>query len=480
METDLKQEDYKERYISSEKRFRTIFSLTSAATKIIDEHLTILEVNQSLVDLLGYSKAEICGKKILDFACSDYMEEWQSLQHAMWYHDKPFFKLDACLKKKNGELVWVHVTTIVFRDSGKRFAYTVLDDFTYMRSFHYSEKRLNMSLQYSRMAVFDMDPKDGNLTYSQGLRDILGLGSDELRLDRRTFLQCFIQEDRAELESIFTDLSAETALDFTGRVRTGTKEIKWVHLQGRLDSSEIHPRLLATAQDITKEKKAERYKDDFISIASHELRTPITILSGTLQMLERKKANESSQVVGLIEQANKSMRKVNALVEDLLHASKMSEGQLHLHKTRFNIADAVKECCGQLDTKGFHKILFEGDEILEAFADSDRIQQVLINFVSNAMKYAPDKKVIIVRAEALTAAVRIAVADSGPGIDEEKAAHLFDRYYRVDADGSQYSGLGLGLYISSEIIKKHGGEIGVSSNPGTGSEFWFTLPNDPE
>ena len=120
--------------------------------------------------------------------------------------------------------------------------------------------------------------------------------------------------------------------------------------------------------------------------------------------------------------------------------------------------------------------MVEGDLETAIYGDSDRIQQVIINFVNNAIKYAPNEKIIRIRAIDQEDAVRISVIDSGPGIDQEKAAHLFDRYYRVDAKGSQYSGLGLGLYISAQIIKKHGGEIGVSNNNGAGSEFWFVLP----
>jgi len=99
-----------------------------------------------------------------------------------------------------------------------------------------------------------------------------------------------------------------------------------------------------------------------------------------------------------------------------------------------------------------------------------------MNFVSNAMKYAPDGENIKIKAVEEENDISISVIDSGPGIDAEKVQHLFDRYYRVDSTGNQYSGIGLGLYISAEIIKKHGGKIGVRSERGKGSEFWFSLP----
>ncbi|WP_373287857.1 sensor histidine kinase [Pedobacter psychrotolerans] len=206
------------------------------------------------------------------------------------------------------------------------------------------------------------------------------------------------------------------------------------------------------------------------------MRTPITILSGTLQLLDRNKPDGDLKLSGLIEQANKSLKKVTILIEDLLNASKMNEGQLHLNKQPFNIVEAVNECCAHINREGIYQILVEGDLSTDIYGDADRIQQVIINFVNNAIKYAPDEKIITIKAIDEGDVVKVSVIDSGPGIDQEKAEHLFDRYYRVDSKGSQYSGLGLGLYISAEIIKKHGGKIGVNSVNGNGSEFWFILP----
>ncbi|MGO4875355.1 ATP-binding protein [Pedobacter psychrotolerans] len=477
MEGATPEENDQAKYLENEERFRNIFLLTSAATKIIDENLVIVEVNDALTELMGYTREEICGKKILEFACKPYIQSWENLQHEMWSHGKPFFKLDACLKKKNGDLVWVHVTTIQYHQGNKKYAYSILDDYTFMKSYQQSEKRLNMSLQYSRMAVFELNMEDGQLVHSEGFNEIFGIHPSVPILDMVMLINCFMEESALELSNLFKQMPDENAIDFVGQVNTASSRMKWIRLQGRIEPDENHTkRLLGTVQDISREKQADQYKDDFISIASHELRTPITILSGTLQLLDRNKPDGDSKLSALIEQANKSLRKVTILIEDLLNASKMNEGQLHLNKQTFNIVEAVNECCAHINREGIYQIIVEGDLETAIYGDSDRIQQVIINFVNNAIKYAPNEKIIRIRAIDQEDAVRISVIDSGPGIDQEKAAHLFDRYYRVDAKGSQYSGLGLGLYISAQIIKKHGGEIGVASNNGAGSEFWFVLP----
>jgi len=212
-------------------------------------------------------------------------------------------------------------------------------------------------------------------------------------------------------------------------------------------------------------------------VASHELKTPITSLKLALQLLTRMKDNPSSEKMPqLIDQANKSLNKVSILIADLLNVSKVNEGQLHLNKKLFTISEVVEDCCYHIRAAGDYTIHTDGDLKLQVFADKDRIDQVITNFVNNAVKYAPESKQIAVHILKQGDEAKVSVSDRGPGISNEKLPHLFDRYYRADSSGKQLSGLGLGLYISAEIIKKHGGQIGVESELGKGSSFWFTLP----
>jgi PAS domain S-box-containing protein len=233
---------------------------------------------------------------------------------------------------------------------------------------------------------------------------------------------------------------------------------------------------VGTATDIHELRLLQQQKDDFMTIASHELKTPITSLKAALQLLGRMKDNPNKMLPILIEQANKSMERVTTLIENLLNINKLNEGQLHLNKTSFTIAQMITDCCQNIRTAGVYKIITDGDKELMLYADADRIDQVIVNFVNNAIKYAPGHKEIHVNIEKIENMAKVSVSDKGPGIPPEKLPYLFDRYYRADSSGMQYSGLGLGLYISSEIIKSHNGRIGVDSETGKGSTFWFTLP----
>ena len=234
---------------------------------------------------------------------------------------------------------------------------------------------------------------------------------------------------------------------------------------------------VGTATDIQELRLLQQQKDDFISIASHELKTPVTSLKASLQLLDKMKNNPSAEMLPkLIGQANKSLDKVNTLIEDLLNASKANEGQLHLSPKTFVLSKVIDECCQHVRTEGVYKITTKGDMNVEVYADASRIDQVVINFVNNAIKYAPESNEIRIGIETINNMVKVSVIDKGPGIPPEKLRHLFDRYYRVDNSGNRYAGLGLGLYICTEIIKQHHGQIGVDSVLGKGSTFWFTLP----
>ena len=244
-----------------------------------------------------------------------------------------------------------------------------------------------------------------------------------------------------------------------------------------LDEHGKTEQILILAIDVTKQRELSSQKDDFISIASHELKTPITSLRASLQLLDRLKDVPGSPLVPkLIDQANRSVVKMNNLVEDLLNVGRLSEGQLGLSKSEFKISELIDSCCDHVRVAGKHELIFKGDKDLMVLADEHRIDQVVLNFVNNAVKYAPDSKEIYLTVEKQEDFAKISVVDQGPGIDSKQLANLFDRYYRADYDGAQYSGLGLGLYICAEIIRKHNGEIGVDSLIGQGSTFWFKLP----
>ncbi|MFD2163969.1 PAS domain S-box protein [Paradesertivirga mongoliensis] len=217
-------------------------------------------------------------------------------------------------------------------------------------------------------------------------------------------------------------------------------------------------------------------KDEFIGMASHELKTPLTSISGYMQILQRLHPDEKSK--SFISKTVQQVRKLSALVNDLLDVSKIEAGKLQLVKRDFDLikvmADAV-ELIRNAQTS--HSISFlSNSESIIINADPNRIEQLIVNLLTNAIKYSPSANQIEVILQNSKEQVTVGVKDWGMGIEKEKLKNIFTRFYRVEGLNPSISGLGIGLYICKEIVDRHGGKIWVESVYGKGSAFWFTLP----
>ncbi|MFL9833729.1 PAS domain-containing sensor histidine kinase [Chryseobacterium terrae] len=255
--------------------------------------------------------------------------------------------------------------------------------------------------------------------------------------------------------------------------------IHWLQAHGRprYDDKGVANRMVGMNSDITDKKLIEQRKDDFLSVASHELKTPLTAVKASIQLLNRIKDRPYSPIhVKLMEQSDRGIEKMCMLVDDLLNMSKMGQDQLSLDLLKFNMLEMLSNSCSHISLEDDYKITFNCDENIEVVADQNRIEQVVTNFINNAVKYGKNSKEIHINVEVEDEFVKVSVKDFGQGIPESAIPFVFDRYYRAEHLGKSYSGLGLGLYICSEIIKKHSGKIGVKSKMDEGSTFWFMLP----
>jgi two-component system, chemotaxis family, sensor kinase Cph1 len=220
-------------------------------------------------------------------------------------------------------------------------------------------------------------------------------------------------------------------------------------------------------------------KDEFMSIASHELKTPLTSVKASLQLLERmvNKNEGLESAAPFVAKAVKQTNKLSEIISDLLDVTRIQAGRLELFKSDFNLLEMIRESVEQFNfPENKHNIIIEGDAGLTIFADIKRIEQVLSNLLMNALKYSDANATVNIAFEKLDdESVRVAITDHGIGIPQDQIENIFDRFYRVENTSQNFSGVGLGLYISSEIIKQHHGKIGVSSTLGKGSTFWFII-----
>ena len=236
---------------------------------------------------------------------------------------------------------------------------------------------------------------------------------------------------------------------------------------------------LSLQKESQQHKKVMDKKDEFISIASHELKTPVTSIKGYVQLLRYNFEQDGNQLAAdMLGKVDVQINKLTNLIEDLLDVKKMETGQLQYHEDLFDFNELVKEVVEETQRVTFnHAIKCNLGQSKMINGDRNKIGQVITNFIDNAAKYSPGKTDIIVETKAGEKAVRLSVQDFGIGIPPAQQAKVFERFFRVNGEKENtYAGLGLGLYISSEIIKRHNGVLQLQSEPGKGSVFYFDLP----
>ena len=223
-------------------------------------------------------------------------------------------------------------------------------------------------------------------------------------------------------------------------------------------------------------QRLNEYKDDFMAMASHELKTPLTVVKANLQVLELKLNTEDQKKH--LEKAVANLDKLSRLISDLLDEAKIQAGKLALNLTKFDFAVFLTEAIKNIQlTSTQHILKLDCDApptIIKA--DRDRLEQVIINILTNATKYSPGKSEVTIRASVVNNCIVTSVTDQGIGIPAEDIKHIFTRFYRVRGTAATFSGSGIGLYVSEQIIQRHEGKIWAISEMGKGSVFHFSLP----
>jgi PAS domain S-box-containing protein len=347
-----------------------------------------------------------------------------------------------------------------------------------------AKNELEFAIEAADLGTWDLNPATNTFIGNHRLKKWFGLADHE-EVDLNNALEAIIPEDRDRVTNAIQNAVAAGSdghynIIYTIQDRDGMRRIVEATGRAKFDEDGNVYQFSGILQDVTEEYQLQLRKDEFISVASHELKTPITSLSASMQILQKlvKTDPASDKVPMFVNKASNNLNKLIHLLDDLLNVTKIQQGQLALNINRFDIVELVRDCCDHINPASDYEFVFLGDEELMVYADYRRIDQVMINLISNAVKYSPSSKRIEITVMHDDERATVCVRDFGIGINPQKLPHLFDRYYRVDAFGHQFSGLGLGLYISSEIVARHNGKIGVDSTMGNGSNFWFSIPID--
>jgi two-component system CheB/CheR fusion protein len=290
-------------------------------------------------------------------------------------------------------------------------------------------------------------------------------------------------DDSAQFLSVFNNAyenRTEFKIDY--RLKRHDGEYRWIMNHGvpRLAGNDIFIGYIGTCIDISERIDLERQKDDFMSIASHELKTPVTSIKAYTQILQQKfsKLNDE-QSTGMLMRLDMQIDKLTGLINTLLDVARIQSGQMEYDEDVFDINTFIQEVIEEIQpASSDHEIETSLHASGELVADKARFSQVLSNLISNAIKYSAGANKIIIHSHNDQDNIVITVEDFGAGIPKEMQDKIFGRFFRVsEASGNRVAGLGLGLFIASQIVQQQGGKIWLESEPGKGSRFHFSLPH---
>jgi PAS domain S-box-containing protein len=276
---------------------------------------------------------------------------------------------------------------------------------------------------------------------------------------------------RKKVEAEIRELNRE----LEARVAQRTKELESAYRELRARNEEL--------ERVNEElKELDRLKSDFVSMVSHELRAPLTNISGAIELMKGACEHPDHTCFEMMGVVNDQTLRLNRLVQGILNVARIESKKLDLHRQPLDLPSLMKRVVRTLEAgTTIHQFrLPTADNLPPVWGDEDRVEEVLMNLVDNAIKYSPQGGLIVLKAEEKGAEVVVSITDPGVGIPKKEQRKIFNKFHRVDrGDAKGTYGYGLGLYIAKKFVEAHGGRIWVESTVGQGSTFSFTLPLAP-
>ncbi|WP_158829167.1 sensor histidine kinase [Mucilaginibacter lacusdianchii] len=344
-----------------------------------------------------------------------------------------------------------------------------------------SEQILRIAMEAADFGTWHIDTQTRELIANARLKELFGFYPQE----NVTVAGCIAQITDDYREAVSTAI--EHAIQDGGNyditytiVGFHDGHTRWVRAIGNLkvDQTGAYSAFTGIMMDITEQKADELRKNDFIGMVSHELKTPLTSLTSLVQVLQMKlKAFPDNFIPGAIQKADIQVRKMRTMINGFLNVSRLESGKILIDKRSFDLDQLLGELSKEAELISPGSIIrYSPCGPIMLKADRDKMESVISNLLSNAIKYSPKGSLVDVECHAGEHDVKVSIRDQGVGIRIEDQERIFKRYFRVESNAAHVSGFGIGLYLSAEIIYRHQGKIGVDSEIGKGSTFYFSLP----
>lgn len=525
----------------SEQKFRALIENSSDVVVLTDIHGQFLYISPSIERAFGYRINELLHKNAFLFIDPQEKKRLLSSYKNITLKPGKTNKSQLRVRHKNGDLCWVEITTTnLLNDPAVKAIVSNIRDITIRRKneervtfFEKSGNILISSLDfettlknigtvivpeiadYYRIAIVDdnyvikeisfnhADPKKiklvtslyeqykDNPQTSYGVQKILLSGKPELISKvTKEYLAPFRKSSPLMVKLInslklksYIGVPLKARGKIIGALTLSSTKDGVFYTKDDLNFAVDLARLIALALDnarlFNKQQEAIAHRNNFISIASHELKTPVTSIKAFTQVLERHFAKRGDLFTSqMLDKMDQQINKLTLLISDLLDVSRIEAGKLQLRSEKYSLDELVKEVVEEVQrTADEHKIVIKGSIKQTLVGDRERIGQVLTNFLTNAIKYSPSSQQIIVTLKNRGHKAICCVQDFGIGIAKLNLPRVFERFFRATGQKEDtYPGLGLGLHICAEIIKRQHGRIWVKSEVGKGSTFYFSLP----
>ena len=449
---------------------------------------TIIGANRTLLGWLGYTEEELLHQKKL----SDLLSKGGNIHYEMFF--RPLITINGKINELNYQIIRKDGSAFPallngngsYDNDGKLKAITLTITDISQRNLYEKEllkakneaksekERFEFLADASPEMIWTID-QDGQLTYAnQRLLKFFDFKSKELTI--KAIFQSLHPHSKIKLLRYWIT-NGRNGPGFATLIRLRNQEFlyEWFEVKAVFSHKETKAvKWFGTCISHDEHIKALIRKDDFINIASHELKTPVTIVQSYLELIEGSEVSDT--VRSFVNKSLSSLKNLQLLISSLLNVTAINAGDMVLNLSVFSINQLLATVVEQLQfTTISHQLILEVQkEDVLVRADKERILRVIINLISNAIKYSPGADKVIIKCESSADEVILTVIDFGVGILEEDFDKIFQRYYRVELQKS-HPGLGLGLYISQNILKAHGSKLTVKSEPGNGTTFSFTL-----
>ncbi|HLL61353.1 MAG TPA: PAS domain-containing protein [Candidatus Nitrosocosmicus sp.] len=454
------------------------------AVELVDYKGKIKYASESLYKVLGYKPAEVVGDSIFDYIHPDDKKSVLMKLASLAVVPNKQTTAEFRVKNKSEKWVWIEAVGVnyllkpniqaivgTFRDITERKKTTAaLQD---------SEERLRLAVVAGNVGVWDWDVKSNQIKWSEKVYELHGMQPGTFSGSLADYEQLIYPEDREKVATAISQALKGKSYNLDFRILTSNGKIRWVTTSAHVtfDKKKKPIRMLGATMDISERKKLEEQKDEFLGIVSHELKTPVTSMKAFGQILQAHFNKKGDKKAGqMLQKMDLQINKLVSLIHDLLDVTKIEGGKLQFNEELFSIDSLVNEIVEEMQRTTKHNIIHEGKIGKKVFGDKERISQVIINFISNAIKYSPNANKIIIHTFSNKTKFTICVQDFGLGIPKKDLSKVFERFYRVEIKTHKMiPGIGLGLYICSEIINRQKGKIWVESEVGKGSKFCFEL-----